>query len=123
MTRPTPAAQAVAFPHIETPTEITVTVSTTLAALAALFPQVEVNTCRIGTCDDGLFLAAITPIAAGKESMAYQRPDDLVAIIVRMPRSMREQLANAAVVSDRSTASLMRLLAREYLANTTGGTR
>lgn len=46
--------------------------------------------------------------------MPHRHKND-VAVLVRMPRSLRGQLAEAAALQDRSTASLLRVLARDYL--------
>lgn len=39
-----------------------------------------------------------------------------VAVVVRLPRELREALKRRAAEEDRSVASLLRLAARQYLA-------
>jgi hypothetical protein len=45
------------------------------------------------------------------------RQSNDVAVIVRMPYELRVELAHAARAAERTTASLLRFLAREYLAD------
>ncbi|MCB0909338.1 MAG: Arc family DNA-binding protein [Nocardioidaceae bacterium] len=44
-----------------------------------------------------------------------QTSDD-VAVVVRLPRDLRDELKRQAAQEDRSVASLLRLAARAYLA-------
>ncbi len=48
--------------------------------------------------------------------MSDQHRND-VAIIVRLPRGLRDRLAERAATEDRSVASVMRLAATSYLAH------
>jgi hypothetical protein len=47
--------------------------------------------------------------------MPEQHRND-VAVVIRLPRELRDRLADHAIVEDRSIASLMRVAATSYLA-------
>ena len=47
--------------------------------------------------------------------MTTKIPTEDVALVVRLPRDLRDALRQRAAVEDRSIASLMRLAARNYL--------
>ena len=50
-------------------------------------------------------------------------PADDVALVVRLPRDLRDALKDRARAEDRSVASLLRVAARMYLSTELGATR
>ena len=47
--------------------------------------------------------------------MNTNNPAEDVALVIRLPRDLRDALRQRAAAEDRSIASLMRLAARDYL--------
>ena len=79
-------------------------------------PDLIDGSIRQRTLRSGRASVPIRSTAKKEPPMNEPQTSDDVAVVVRLPRDLRDELKRQAAQEDRSVASLLRLAARAYLA-------